>query len=128
MWSGRGRSRGRLAVTGLRLRAGGRWRCWSCGTAASHAGGPDPGPAGRLAEVVTGPVCRVTGASVRAGRLLHRADLGAGELGVDEEPERVGLLVLLHEAVQRGAAQAGQPGAARVAQPPGLADLRGRHL
>jgi hypothetical protein len=45
--------------------AGGYWRCCSCGTAASHAGRPNPGPAGRLAEVVTGPVCRVAGAGVR---------------------------------------------------------------
>ena len=35
-----------------------------------------------------------------AGLLLDGADLGAGELGVDEELERVGLLVLLHEPVQ----------------------------
>ena len=41
----------------------------------------------------------------RAGLLLDRADLGAGEVGVDEELEWVELLVLLHEAVQRGAAR-----------------------
>jgi hypothetical protein len=41
----------------------------------------------------------------RAGRLFDRADLDAGELGVDEELERVGLLVLLHEAVQRSPAR-----------------------
>jgi hypothetical protein len=33
-----------------------------------------------------------------AGRLFDRADLGSGELGVDEELERIELLVLLHEA------------------------------
>ena len=48
--------------------------------------------------------------------LLDRADLGAGELGVDEELERVGLLVGLHEAVQRGAAQPGQCDAGGVPQ------------
>ena len=42
-------SRRRLAVTGLRFRRG-RWRCWSCGTAASHAGRPNLGPAGRAGE------------------------------------------------------------------------------
>jgi len=48
-------------------------------------------------------------------RLLDRADLGAGELGVDEELERVELLVGLHEAVQRGAAQRGEGGTGGVA-------------
>jgi hypothetical protein len=48
--------------------AGGRWRCCSRGTAAGHAGGPDPGPAGRLAEVVAGPVCRVRPANAPCGR------------------------------------------------------------
>src|SRR5712692_8140812 len=60
-----------------------------------------------------------------AGRLLDRADLGAGELGVDEELERVELLVLLHEAVQRGAAQPGQCDAGGVAQQARLDDLQG---
>jgi hypothetical protein len=59
------------------------------------------------------------------GRLLDRADLGAGEFGVDEEPERVELLVLLHEAVQRGAAQPGQGDAGGVAQQARLDDLQG---
>ena len=47
-----------------------------------------------------------SGASVRR-RLPDRAYLGVGELGVDEELERVELLVLLHEVVQHGAAQPG---------------------
>ena len=60
-----------------------------------------------------------------AGRLLDRADLGAGELGVDEELEWVELLVGLHEAVQRGAAQPGQCAAGGVAQQARLDDLQG---
>src|SRR5712692_7063825 len=64
-------------------------------------------------------------ASACGGRLLDRADLGAGELGVDEELERVELLVLLHEAVQRGAAQPGQRAAGGVAQQARLDDFQG---
>ena len=63
-------------------------------------------------------------AAACAGRLFDRADLGAGELGVDEELERVGLLVLLHEAVQGGAAQPGQGDAGGVAQQAWLDDLQ----
>jgi hypothetical protein len=63
--------------------------------------------------------------SACGGRLLDRADLGAGELGVDEELERVELLVLLHEAVQRDAAQPGQCGPGGVAQQARLDDLQG---
>jgi len=59
------------------------------------------------------------------GRLLDRAELGAGELGVDEELERVELLAGLHEAVQRGAAQPGQGAAGGVAQQARLDDLQG---
>jgi hypothetical protein len=64
-------------------------------------------------------------ASACAGRLLDRADLGAGELGVDEELEPVELLVLLHEPVQRGGAQPGQWDAGGVAQQARLDDLQG---
>ena len=60
-----------------------------------------------------------------AWRLLDRADLGAGELGIDEELERVGLLVLLHQAVQRGGAQPGQGAAGGVAEQARLDDLQG---
>src|SRR5580658_1456082 len=60
-----------------------------------------------------------------AGRLFDGADLGAGELGVDEELERVELLVGFHEAVQRGGAQPGQGGAGGVAQQARLDDLQG---
>jgi len=63
---------------------------------------------------------------VGGGRLLDGADLGAGELGVDEELERVELLVLLHEAVQRGGAQPGQGDAGGVAQQARLDDLQAR--
>jgi hypothetical protein len=58
------------------------------------------------------------------GLLLDRADLGAGEFGVDEELERVELLAGLHEAVQRGGAQPGQGGAGGVAQQARLDDLQ----
>jgi hypothetical protein len=72
-----------------------------------------------------GLLCRaLTVRRQRAGRLFDWADLGAGELGVDEELERVDLLVLLHEAVQRGAAQPGQGGAGGVAQQARLDDLQ----
>ena len=67
-------------------------------------------------------------ASACAGRLLDRADLGAGQLGVDEELERVELLVLLHEAVQRGGAQPGQGAAGGVAQQTRLDDLQGEGI
>ncbi len=65
------------------------------------------------------------GRSGQSLRLPDRADLGAGELGVDEELERVGLLVLLHQAVQRGDAQPGQGGAGGVAEQARLDDLQG---
>ena len=72
-----------------------------------------------------GLLCRaLTVRRPRAGRLFDRADLGVGELGVDEELERVELLVLLHEAVQRGAAQPGQGAAGGVAQQARLDDLQ----
>ena len=46
---------------------------------------------------------RPGGRQLRPARPLpDRAEFGAGLLGVDEELERVGLLVLLHEAVQGG--------------------------
>ena len=51
--------------------------------------------------------------------------LGAGELGIDEELERVGLLVLLHEPIQRGATQPGQRATGGVAQQARLDDLQG---
>src|ERR1017187_9889355 len=51
--------------------------------------------------------------------LLDRPELGASELGVNKEPERVGLLVSLHEPVQRCQAQFGQCGAGWVAQQAG---------
>jgi hypothetical protein len=57
-------------------------------------------------------------------RLPDRAYLGVGELGVDEELERVELLVLLHEAVQRGAVQPGQGDAGGVAQQAWLDNLQ----
>ena len=57
-------------------------------------------------------------------RLLGRSDLGTGEFGVDEEPERVELLVLLHEAVQRGAPERGECGAGGMAQQARLDDLQ----
>jgi hypothetical protein len=55
-------------------------------------------------------------AAGRGRGLFDGADLGTGEFGVDEELERVELLVLLHEAVQRGAPQPGQCDAGGVAQ------------
>ncbi|MGC1281736.1 MAG: hypothetical protein WA895_02270 [Streptosporangiaceae bacterium] len=61
-----------------------------------------------------------------ATRLFDQADLGACELGVDEELERVELLVGLHEAVQHGAAQPGQGDAGGVTQQARLDDLQAR--
>src|SRR5580658_3356694 len=57
--------------------------------------------------IVASLLCPDGPAPACAGRLLDRADLGGGELGVDEELERVELLVLLHEAVQCSTAQPG---------------------
>src|SRR5262245_42098412 len=57
------------------------------------------------------PSGHVAGDRRGGGWLLDQAELGAGELGVDEELERVALLVLVHEAAERGAAGPGQRGA-----------------
>ncbi len=57
--------------------------------------------------------------------LPDRAELGGGQLGVDEELERVGLLVPLHQAVQGGLAELGQPAAGRVAEQARLDDVEG---
>src|SRR5580693_3018501 len=62
----------------------------------------------------------------RGERLFDRADLGAGELGINKELERVELLVLLHEAVQSGRAQPGECAAGGVAQQARLKDLQGQ--
>ena len=64
-------------------------------------------------------------ASACGGWLLDRAELSAGQFGVDEELERVELLVLLHQVVQRGGAQPGKCGAGGVAQQARLNDLQG---
>jgi DNA-binding MarR family transcriptional regulator len=56
--------------------------------------------------------------------LPDRAEFRAGLLGVDEELERVGLLVPLHQTVQGGLAEFGQPAAGGVAEQARLDDLQ----
>src|ERR1700733_6726634 len=57
-----------------------------------------------------------------------RAEFDARLFGVDEELERVGLLVLLHEAVQGGSAKFGQRAAGGVAEQGRLDDLQGESV
>src|ERR1700722_6560250 len=57
-----------------------------------------------------------------------RGAFGPRLFGVDEELERIGLLVLLHEAVQGGSAQFGQRAAGGVSEQGRLDDLQGESM
>src|ERR1700722_8785568 len=116
------------APTATGSSAEGAWggSTWRCGNQSSQRGRYQLRWPSKLKVLgrMTRRRCPDGPAPACGGRLLDRADLGAGEVGVDEELERGELLGLLREAGEDGAAQPGQGAAGGVAQQARLDDLQ----